>query len=55
MLGAYADWAHELPDDMASSMLLLRYPDAADVAPELRGRYVSHLRVADSGDDHRER
>ena len=54
VLDAYADWARGVPDEMASSLLLVRYPGDADVPAKLRGRHVTHLRVAYSGDDHRE-
>ena len=54
VLDAYADWARAVPDEMASSLLLLRYPDDMDVPAELRGRHITHLRVTYSGDDQRE-
>ena len=56
VLATYADWAGDVPDTMASSVLLLTYPDDPALAPDpaLRGRHVTHVRVADSSDDHAE-
>jgi FAD/FMN-containing dehydrogenase len=54
VLHAYAGWAREAPETMASSVLLLAYPDDPAVPPGLRGRHITHVRVADSGDDHAE-
>ncbi|TDD66541.1 FAD-binding oxidoreductase [Jiangella aurantiaca] len=51
VLHAYAAWARTVPETMASSVLLLRYPDDPAVPPQLRGRHVTHLRLADSGAD----
>jgi FAD/FMN-containing dehydrogenase len=51
VLHAYVDWAREVPETMASSVLLLRYPDDPAVPDGLRGRHVTHVRVAYSGDD----
>jgi FAD/FMN-containing dehydrogenase len=54
VLHAYAAWAADVPETMASSVLLLRYPDDPALPPELRGRHVTHVRLAHSGDDHAE-
>jgi len=54
VLHAYADWARDVPETMASSVLLLGYPDDATVPRELRGRHVTHVRIAFTGDDHAE-
>ena len=54
VLDAYADWAAAAPETMASSLLLLAYPDVPEVPPELRGRHVTHVRIADSAPDHRD-
>lgn len=51
VLHTYVDWAREVPETVASSVLLLRYPDDPAVPGELRGRHVTHLRVASSADD----
>ena len=51
VLYAYADWARAVPETMASSVLLVRYPDDAAVPDGLRGRHITHVRVAYSGCD----
>ena len=51
VLHAYVEWARAVPETMASSVLLLGYPDDPAVAPELRGRHVTHVRIAFTGDD----
>ncbi len=51
VLHAYADWARDVPETMASSVLLLGYPDDPAFPEELRGRHVTHVRIAWSGDD----
>ncbi|UCM88977.1 FAD-binding oxidoreductase [Streptomyces marincola] len=50
-LHAWAAWAGsgDLPDEMASSVLLMTYPDVPGVPAPLRGRHVTHVRVAWSG------
>ncbi|GGK06334.1 oxidoreductase [Streptomyces camponoticapitis] len=50
VLHAYADWVRSVPETMASSVLLVRNPDLPDVPEPLRGRFVTHLRIAHSGD-----
>lgn len=45
----FADMVPSLPDSVAASLLLLRYPDDLSVEARLRGRHVTHIRVADSG------
>jgi FAD/FMN-containing dehydrogenase len=39
-------WAPTLPEDMTTSVSILRAPDIDAVPPPLRGRTVAHLRVA---------
>jgi hypothetical protein len=51
VLRSYVDWAHDVPETMASSVLLLAYPDDPAVPGDLRGRHVTHVRLACSGDD----
>jgi FAD binding domain/Berberine and berberine like len=51
VLHGYADWARQAPETMASSILLLTYPDDPAVPDGLRGRYVTHVRIAYTGDD----
>jgi FAD/FMN-containing dehydrogenase len=52
VLHTYVDWAQAVPETMASSLMLLAYPDDPALPEELRGRHVTHVRLADSGDDH---
>lgn len=54
VLQVYPEWASEVPETMASSVLLLSYPDDPAVPVPLRGQHITHLRVAYSGDDHAE-
>jgi FAD/FMN-containing dehydrogenase len=54
VLPTYLDWAREVPETVASSVLLLGYPDDPAFDEEVRGRHITHVRVADSGDDHAE-
>ncbi|GAA2724875.1 FAD-binding oxidoreductase [Actinocorallia aurantiaca] len=50
VLHAYADWTRSVPEEMASSVLLVQNPDLPDVPEPLRGRSVAHLRFAYSGE-----
>jgi len=45
----FAELAPSLPESMAASLMLLRYPGDPAVVPRLRGTHMTHLRVADSG------
>lgn len=49
-LHAYVRWTGGVPEEMSSSVQLIRYPDLPVVRPELRGRFVTHLRIAWSGE-----
>jgi FAD/FMN-containing dehydrogenase len=51
VLHVYANWVRDLPETMASSVMLLTYPDVPAVPGDLRGRHVTHVRIAYSGDD----
>ena len=48
-LHTYATWAATAPEDMGSSVLLIRMPDVPGVPEQMRGRYVSHVRFAFTG------
>ncbi|HEY3143169.1 MAG TPA: FAD-dependent oxidoreductase [Acidimicrobiales bacterium] len=52
VLHSYVDWASAVPETMASSVLLLTYPDDPAFPDEVRGRHITHVRVAYSGEDH---
>ena len=50
ILHAWREWTATVPDEMSSSLALLRLPPL-DVIPEpLRGRFVVHLRIAYLGE-----
>jgi FAD/FMN-containing dehydrogenase len=51
VLHAYADWAREVPETVASSVMLMAYPDDPAMPDDLRGRHVTHMRFAYSGED----
>jgi FAD/FMN-containing dehydrogenase len=46
VLEAYRSWLPQLPDQLSSSILLLRTPDLPSLPAPMRGRLVVHLRVA---------
>lgn len=46
VLRDWRQWAPTLPEDMTTSVSILRAPDIEAVPPPLRGRTVAHLRVA---------
>jgi FAD/FMN-containing dehydrogenase len=50
VLPAYAEWTRRAPEEMASSVLLMPYPDDPAVPDPLRGEFVTHVRVAYSGE-----
>lgn len=50
VLHAYAEWVRHVPEEMASSVLLVHNPDLPDVPEPLRGRFITHLRIAYSGE-----
>jgi hypothetical protein len=52
VLHTYVDWARDVPDTMASSIMLIGYPDLPGVPEKLRGQHVTHVRIAYSGYDH---
>jgi FAD/FMN-containing dehydrogenase len=51
VLEVYSRWAADAPDAMASSVLLLAYPDDAAFPEPLRGRHVTEVRFAWWGED----
>ncbi|PVZ08505.1 FAD-binding oxidoreductase [Actinomycetospora cinnamomea] len=46
VLRAWREWAPTLPEEMTTSVAILRAPDIEAVPPPLRGRTLAHLRVA---------
>ena len=49
VLHAYRYWVATMPEDMSSSVALLRLPALPTVPQPLQGRFVVHLRVAYAG------
>jgi len=49
VLHTYAAWAATAPEEMGSSVRLMRMPDVAGVPDQLRGRFVIHVRFAFTG------
>ncbi|WP_242909783.1 FAD-binding oxidoreductase [Actinomadura terrae] len=46
VLHAYAEWTRSLPEHMASSVLLAQNPNLPAVPEPLRGKFVTHVRIA---------
>ncbi|MEV6965885.1 FAD-binding oxidoreductase [Hamadaea sp. NPDC051192] len=49
ILRSYLDWAGAQPDEMTSSVTLLRFPDAPQFPEEVRGRSLVQIRVVYAG------
>jgi FAD/FMN-containing dehydrogenase len=49
VLDAYRHWVHQVPDEMSSSVALIRFPWDETVPAELRGRFVVQVRIAYHG------
>lgn len=50
VLHAWREWVQTVPEDMTSSIALLRLPDLDIFPPPLRGRTSVHLRIAYDGE-----
>lgn len=48
-LHAYCDWAADLPGELTSSVLMIRFPDIPVLPPPLRGQFVTNVRIAYCG------
>ncbi|MFH8973770.1 bagremycin/ferroverdin biosynthesis FAD-dependent oxygenase BagG/FevA2 [Streptomyces sp. NPDC017890] len=46
VLHAWREWAASAPEDLTSSLALLRLPDVEAIPPFLRGRLTVHVRIA---------
>lgn len=53
VLGSYLAWVKEQPEEMSSSVSLLRLPDAPHLPEEFRGRSFVQVRVVYTGDEER--
>ena len=49
VLHAYLDWAAAMPEQMSTSIAILRLPPAPQLPEPIRGRTVAHLRVCHVG------
>jgi FAD/FMN-containing dehydrogenase len=54
VLHAYRAWAPTMPEDVTTSIAILRMPDMEELPPPLRGQTVVHVRYAYSGTDQAE-
>ncbi|MGW0702208.1 FAD-binding oxidoreductase [Streptomyces sp. NPDC002867] len=50
---SYLAWAKEQPDEMSSSVTLLRLPDVPQLSEELRGRSLVQVHIVYTGDETR--
>lgn len=50
VLHAWRSWAAQLPEDVTTSVALLRLPPDPQLPPPLQGQFVTHLRYAHLGD-----
>jgi FAD/FMN-containing dehydrogenase len=46
VLHAYREWTKGVPDEMSSSVALIAMPDFPAVPEPLRGRFITHVRIA---------
>ncbi|WP_217549248.1 BBE domain-containing protein, partial [Streptomyces sp. GbtcB6] len=53
LLGSYLAWIKDQPDEMSSSVTLLRFPDAPQLPDEFRGRSFVQFRVVCTADEER--
>ena len=49
VLGDWLEWTASQPDEMDSSLALLRFPDLPGVPDPVRGKFLVHVRVAYTG------
>jgi hypothetical protein len=54
LLHRFRDWAPTLPEEVGTSIAIMRMPPMEELPPPLRGKTVVHLRYAYSGTDHAE-
>lgn len=50
VLHAYLDWAETMPEQMSTSVAILRLPPAPQLPEPIRGRTMAHVRVCHVGD-----
>lgn len=49
VLSTWLDWTVTLPEEMSTSVALLRFPDREGVPPQLRGVFLAQVRIAYTG------
>lgn len=49
VLGAYRTWVETVPDELTSSIAMVRFPPIEQIPEPLRGRFVVHLRISYTG------
>jgi hypothetical protein len=54
LLHRFREWAPTLPEEVSTSIAILRIPDMEELPPPLRGQTAVHLRFAYAGADHAE-
>src|SRR4051812_2822407 len=52
LLHRFREWAPTLPEQVGTSIAIMRLPDLEELPPPLRGKTVVHLRFAYAGPDH---
>ncbi|HEV7187415.1 MAG TPA: FAD-binding oxidoreductase, partial [Blastococcus sp.] len=52
LLHRFREWAPTLPEEVGTSIAILRLPDLPELPPPLRGQTVVHVRFAYAGTDH---
>jgi hypothetical protein len=52
LLHRFREWAPTLPEEVGTSIAILRIPDREELPPPLRGKTAVHLRFAYTGTDH---
>ncbi|MFI5898443.1 FAD-binding oxidoreductase [Actinoplanes sp. NPDC051513] len=50
IVDTYLSWTEALPEPMASSLALARFPDLPVIPEPIRGRYVAQVRIAYAGE-----
>ncbi|MCW2703667.1 MAG: mcrA [Blastococcus sp.] len=54
LLHRFREWAPTLPEEVSTSIAIMRMPPMEQLPPPLRGQTVVHLRYAYAGNDHAE-
>jgi FAD/FMN-containing dehydrogenase len=52
LLHRFREWAPDLPEEVGTSIAILRIPDMEELPPPLRGKTAVHLRFAYTGTDY---